>query len=171
MTCSIIDFGPPGSSRSTRQLTLPVRHSPANRQRELLGGPCQSKLGNLAYSVYNPSAPHPIGGSPMGSAENSGRITMSRLVASSLMGWLLVALVPAAAQTTDADPPTRHVPAKPASRQELDHLEAVKLYGRGVALEHQNRLIEAMRTFEQARRLDPDSAAIHRALVPLYFAL
>ncbi len=96
---------------------------------------------------------------------------MSRLVASSLMGWLLVALVPAAAQTTDADPPTRHVPAKPASRQELDHLEAVKLYGRGVALEHQNRLIEAMRTFEQARRLDPDSAAIHRALVPLYFAL
>jgi tetratricopeptide (TPR) repeat protein len=96
---------------------------------------------------------------------------MSRLVVSSLAGWLLVALAPASAQTTDADPPTRHVPAKPATRQELDHLEAVKLYGRGVALEHQNRLIEATRTFEAARRLDPDSAAIHRALVPLYFAL
>ncbi len=96
---------------------------------------------------------------------------MSRLVVSSLAAWLLVALKPAAAQTTDADPPTRHAPVKPATRQELDHLEAVKLYGKGVALEHQNRLIEATRTFEAARRLDPDSATIHRALVPLYFAL
>lgn len=96
---------------------------------------------------------------------------MSRLVASSLTGWLFAALTPLAAQTPDVDPLTRHVPAKPATRQELDHVEAVKLYGRGVALEHQNRLIEATRTFEQAQRLDPDSAAISRALVPLYFAL
>jgi tetratricopeptide (TPR) repeat protein len=97
---------------------------------------------------------------------------MSRFVASSLGGVLLfVALASLRAQTTDADPPARHVPVKPATRQELDHLEAVKLYGRGVALEHQNRLLEATRTFEEARRLDPDSAAIHRALVPLYFAL
>ncbi len=97
---------------------------------------------------------------------------MSRFVASSPGGVLLfVALTPLAAQTTVADPPTRHVPIKPATRQDLDHLEAVKLYGRGVALEHQNRLLEATRTFEEARRLDPDSAAIHRALVPLYFAL
>jgi tetratricopeptide (TPR) repeat protein len=96
---------------------------------------------------------------------------MLRLVASSVGGWLLLILTPLAAQTTDADPPTRHAPSKPTTRQELDHLEAVKLYGRGVALEHQNRLIEATRTFEEARRLDPDSAAIHRALVPLYFAL
>jgi tetratricopeptide (TPR) repeat protein len=96
---------------------------------------------------------------------------MSRLVAWFGGGLFLVALAPLAAQTTDADPPTRHVPIKPATRRELDHLEAVKLYGRGVALEHQNRLIEATRTFEEARRLDPDSAAVHRALVPLYFAL
>jgi tetratricopeptide (TPR) repeat protein len=96
---------------------------------------------------------------------------MSRLVLLTLAGCLLVAPTPLSAQTTDVDLPTRHVPVKAASRQELDHLEAVKLYGRGVALEHQNRLIEAMRTFEEARRLDPDSAAIHRALVPLYFAL
>ncbi|HEY7327956.1 MAG TPA: tetratricopeptide repeat protein [Gemmataceae bacterium] len=96
---------------------------------------------------------------------------MSRFVASSLAGWLLVGLTPLSAQTTDADPPTRHVPVKPATRHDLDHLQAVKLYGRGVALEHQNRLVEAMRTFEEARRLDPDSAAIQRALVPLYFAL
>ncbi len=97
---------------------------------------------------------------------------MSRIAASSLGGiFLLVALGPSPAQTIDAEPPARHVPVKPAARQELDHVEAVKLYGRGVALEHQNRLIEATRTFEQARRLDPDSAAIHRTLIPLYFAL
>ncbi|MHB1424237.1 MAG: tetratricopeptide repeat protein [Gemmataceae bacterium] len=97
---------------------------------------------------------------------------MSRLVASSLGGFvLLVAWMPLAAQTMDADPPSRHVPLKPATKQELDHVEAVKLYGRGVALEHKNRLIEATRTFEEARRLDPDSAAIPRTLIPLYFAL
>jgi tetratricopeptide (TPR) repeat protein len=97
---------------------------------------------------------------------------MSRLVASSLSGIvLLAAWAPLAAQTIDADRPVRHEPVKPATRQELDHLEAVKLYGRGVKLEHQNRLIEATRTFEEARRLDPDSAAIHRTLISLYFAL
>jgi tetratricopeptide (TPR) repeat protein len=96
---------------------------------------------------------------------------MSRLVPSSLMSLLLAALSPLSAQTTDAEPPARQAPLKPATRQELDHVEALKLYGLGVMREHQNRLIEALRTFEEARRLDPDSAAIHRALMPLYFAL
>ncbi len=57
---------------------------------------------------------------------------MSRLVASSLAGVaLLVGLAPLSAQTPpDVDPLTRHVPLKPATRQQLDHLEALKLYGR-----------------------------------------
>jgi tetratricopeptide (TPR) repeat protein len=96
---------------------------------------------------------------------------MLRLVASFLGGVLLFVAPASLPAQTAADPPTRHVPIKPVTRQELDHLEAVKLYGRGMALEHQNRLLEATRTFEEARRLDPDSAAVHRALVPLYFAL
>ena len=96
---------------------------------------------------------------------------MSRLIPSSLAVWLLVLLSPLSAQILDPDPPARHVPVKPVTRQELDHLEAVKLYGRGIQLEHQNRLIEATRTFEEARRLDPDSAAIQRTLITLYFAL
>jgi tetratricopeptide (TPR) repeat protein len=97
---------------------------------------------------------------------------MSRLIASFLGGVLLFAAGgPVPAQTIDAEPPARHKPIKPVTRQELDHLEAVKLYGRGVALEHKNRLLEATRTFEEARRLDPDSAAIPRTLIPLYFAL
>jgi tetratricopeptide (TPR) repeat protein len=41
----------------------------------------------------------------------------------------------------------------------------------GVLQERDNRLAEAVRTFESARRLDPQSAAIEKALVPLYLAL
>jgi tetratricopeptide (TPR) repeat protein len=98
---------------------------------------------------------------------------MSRLVASSLASVvLLVGLSPLRAQTAqDTDHPTPHVPARPATKEELDHLEALRLYGLGVVREHQNRLIEAMHTFEEASRLDPESAAIHRALIPLYFGL
>ncbi|HEY7426707.1 MAG TPA: tetratricopeptide repeat protein [Gemmataceae bacterium] len=98
--------------------------------------------------------------------------TMSRLVPSSLAGLLLVGLSPLSAQTPpEADPPARHVPIKPVTRQELDHLQALKLYGQGVVQERQHRLLEATHTFEEALRLDPESAAIHRTLIPLYFAL
>jgi tetratricopeptide (TPR) repeat protein len=96
---------------------------------------------------------------------------MSRLILFSVPTYLLLALAPLPAQTTDADPPARQAPLKPTTRQQLDHLEALKLYGVGVVLEHKNRLLEATRTFEEALRLDPDSVAIHRALIPLYFAL
>jgi tetratricopeptide (TPR) repeat protein len=96
---------------------------------------------------------------------------MPRLVASSLAGLLLVGLSPLFAQPTDVDPPARHVPVKPATRQELDRLEALKLYALGAIQEHQSRLIEATHTYEQARRLDPESPAILRTLISLYFAL
>ncbi len=96
---------------------------------------------------------------------------MSRIVRITVAVWLLVAAPALLGQSTDLEPPRRQAPLKPATRQELDHLEAVKLYGLGVVREHQNRLLDAMRTFEAARRYDPESAAIHRALIPLYFAL
>jgi tetratricopeptide (TPR) repeat protein len=74
-------------------------------------------------------------------------------------------------QPLDGDRPARHVPARVATRLELDHAEALQLYGRAVLLEREHRLIEAVRTYEQALRLDPQSAPLHRALVPLYLAL
>jgi tetratricopeptide (TPR) repeat protein len=69
------------------------------------------------------------------------------------------------------DRPKIHVPLKPETKNELDHREAVKLFGIGVLHERANRLLEAVRAFEQARQLDPDAAPIHRALCPLYLAL
>jgi tetratricopeptide (TPR) repeat protein len=69
------------------------------------------------------------------------------------------------------DPPLRHVPVRAATRQELDHHEALKLYGQAVMLEKKNRLVEALHTFEAARRLDPAAASPVRALIPIYIAL
>jgi tetratricopeptide (TPR) repeat protein len=97
--------------------------------------------------------------------------TMSRLLLLSLTSLLFVALSPLRAQPTEAEPPRRQPPLKPASRAELDHVEALKLYALGTLRERQNRLLEALHAFEEARRLDPESASIHRALIPLYFAL
>jgi tetratricopeptide (TPR) repeat protein len=82
---------------------------------------------------------------------------------------LLVAVAGVRAQAEDR--PGRFVPLKPATRQELDRAEAVKLYGLAVAHEHNNRLLEAIRVLEEARRLDPEAPAPLKALAPLYLAI
>ncbi|HXG10794.1 MAG TPA: tetratricopeptide repeat protein [Gemmataceae bacterium] len=82
---------------------------------------------------------------------------------------LLTLTAPLGAQEPAA--PTPFVPLRPETRKELDYLEAVRLYARGLLHERDNRLIEALRAFERAARLDPDSAPVHKALVPLYLAL
>jgi tetratricopeptide (TPR) repeat protein len=88
--------------------------------------------------------------------------------------WALIVLVlagPLLAQTIEQDKPAPHVPKTPVSRQELDRRAAQKLYAQGVMNERRNRLVEAVRAYEAAQRLDPGSAAIPRALAPLYIAL
>jgi tetratricopeptide (TPR) repeat protein len=88
--------------------------------------------------------------------------------------WALFLLVlggPLAAQTSEPEKPVPHVPKTPISREELDRREAHRLYARGVMNERRNRLVEAVRAYEAAARLDPGSAAIPRALAPLYLAL
>ena len=69
------------------------------------------------------------------------------------------------------DKPAVHKPKNPPTRQELDRREAQRLYALGCLQERKNLLIEAVRSFEAARRLDPASPSVLRALVPLYFAL
>jgi tetratricopeptide (TPR) repeat protein len=80
-------------------------------------------------------------------------------------GWLL------AQPSADRDRPALHVPVRAATRQELDHRDAMKLYALGLLQERRNQLVEAVRSFEAARRLDPDAASVHKALIPLYLAL
>jgi tetratricopeptide (TPR) repeat protein len=97
---------------------------------------------------------------------------MPRIVCSALAA--AVALLSATAvsgQPPEADRPAVHVPVRPTTRQQLDHLEAVRLYGLAALQEKQHRLIEAARTLEAACRLDPEAAAPLRALVPIYLAL
>jgi tetratricopeptide (TPR) repeat protein len=89
-----------------------------------------------------------------------------------LGGLLLVLAGPVLAVTGDGEErPALHVPSKPLSRQDLDRREAQRLYALGALHERKNRLVEALKAFEAARRLDPASAAILRALIPLYLAM
>jgi tetratricopeptide (TPR) repeat protein len=90
------------------------------------------------------------------------------------LSWTLL-VVPAtllsAQQPAVRDKPPIHVPVHAESKEDVNHREAVKLYGVAVFHERANRLIEAVHALEQAQRLDPDSAAIPRMLGPLYLAL
>ena len=82
----------------------------------------------------------------------------------------LLAVAPLCAQQSRELPPV-HVPIHPADPADRDRVEALKLYGVGVVAERHNRLIEAVRSYEEAARLDPNAGAPLRALAPLYLAL
>jgi tetratricopeptide (TPR) repeat protein len=76
-----------------------------------------------------------------------------------------------AQQPAAGDPPTPLVPLKAQTRQELDRREACKLYGLALLHQRHDRILEAVRTLEQALQLDAEAAPIFKALVPLYLAL
>src|SRR5262249_35047892 len=86
-----------------------------------------------------------------------------------VLGAVLLATAPLPGQSVDK--PARAEPIKTMTRQELDHREALKLYGLAAFHEKNHRLLEAVKTYEEAHRLDPDAAAPLRALVPLCLAL
>ncbi len=91
--------------------------------------------------------------------------------------WALIGLVLVLAGSLLAQAPSDRekvgplVLKKPISRAELDRREAQRLYAQGLLDERKNRLVEAARALEAAARLDPETAAIPRALAPLYLAL
>jgi tetratricopeptide (TPR) repeat protein len=84
---------------------------------------------------------------------------------------LLLALLLASACLAQHETDIVTRPPRPLTRRELAKREALELFAQASDQEHRNRLPESLRTFEKALRLDPDSAAIRRALVPLYLAL
>ena len=71
----------------------------------------------------------------------------------------------------EVDKPKILVPARKPTREQQERAEALKLYAKAAVLEHDNQLIEALKNYEEALRLDPDAAPILRGLIPLYLAV
>src|SRR5439155_2408017 len=86
--------------------------------------------------------------------------------------WLAVGPAPVRAQNLpENEEGAPFAPLRPQTRQELARREARKLYGLGLLRQHEDRLVEATRTFEEALQLDPEAISVHKALIPLYVAL
>jgi tetratricopeptide (TPR) repeat protein len=86
--------------------------------------------------------------------------------------WQVAFLAPLAAQQPKQDEDlTLFVPLHSLTREELARREALELYALGLLRQHQDRLVEATRTFEEALHLDPDAAPIYQAIIPLYIAM
>jgi len=87
---------------------------------------------------------------------------------------VMLAALPAeldAQQPIPTDQPGKFVPLRPETRADLDRREARKLYALGLLRQRQDRLLDALRNLEDAGQLDPETAAIPKALIPLYLAL
>jgi tetratricopeptide (TPR) repeat protein len=67
--------------------------------------------------------------------------------------------------------PAPFVPRRPVSLQDMNHREALELYGIGMWCVENNRLLEAVDHLENAAKLEPAAAPIAKALIPLYLAL
>lgn len=97
--------------------------------------------------------------------------SMRRIIRACLVcGAVLGSGLSLSAQNVE-DRPTRLVPLKTCSRQELNRLQALERYADGLTHEKHNRLLEAVHCFEEALTLDPDGAPIYRSIIPLYLAL
>jgi tetratricopeptide (TPR) repeat protein len=70
----------------------------------------------------------------------------------------------------EIEPPPPRLTPRPAAELEK-HYQALKLYTRGRFLERDHRLVDALRTYEEALRLAPESPALYKALIPLCFHL
>jgi tetratricopeptide (TPR) repeat protein len=134
--------------------------------------------------MYNPKPPE-LSGAPIFCAASEKREAVAIRAAgggsemrSSIPRAAMLALILAnagvvvrAQEPSPKDAPKAHVPLHQTTKHELDHREALKLYGVAILHERSNRLLEAMRVFEQARQLEPEAAPIHRSLCLLYLAL
>jgi tetratricopeptide (TPR) repeat protein len=90
---------------------------------------------------------------------------------------LLLALVPVLtisplrAEPGGEEKPAPFKPLHKTTAEENNHREAQKLFALGLLRQRQDRLVEAQHLLEQASKLEPDTAPIYKALVPLYLAL
>lgn len=85
-----------------------------------------------------------------------------------LLGTVAVEAAGQALPDLETGPP---LPLRPRTQQERNQLEARRLYARGLLQERDSLLLDALQSFEQAAKLDPDAAPPRKALIPLYLAL
>jgi tetratricopeptide (TPR) repeat protein len=98
---------------------------------------------------------------------------MPRLVHFSL-AILMLALVAVRAPAQNVapdDPPKLLAPRQPASKAERDRRESLYRFVYGRMCEREDRWLEAQKAYAEAAELDPQSAAVHRAQLPLLIAL
>ncbi len=66
--------------------------------------------------------------------------------------------------------PPRLMPAAAAAK-DTEHYRALDLFLRGQLLESDSRILDAVRLYEEALKVDPHAVALYRALIPLCFGL
>ena len=93
-----------------------------------------------------------------------GRIALSY----SLLALLYLA--PALPAQFPEDRPTPYVSKRPPTQKELDQRASLKQYVLGLLCQREDRLLEALKAFEEAARLDPQAAAVCKAQLPLLIA-
>lgn len=97
---------------------------------------------------------------------------MRVLVAGVVLTFVLAsAPFTANAQELWQDRPKEYVPARAPTQNELDRREALNAFVLGLLCEREDRLLEAIQAYEKAARLDPEAAAVFKALVPFYVAM
>ena len=83
-----------------------------------------------------------------------------------LMQWLMTT----AMQLQLEDAPKKVGPL-PKLTSDSKREEAIKLYGSGLLYEKENRLLDALRSFEKAMELDPAALSPRKSLIPIYMSL
>ena len=101
----------------------------------------------------------------------------ARLAILALVTGCLVGGLPwAAADTRPAplvldEPPAPHRPSRPRTPEQQDRLDAIALFATARSAQQDQRYAKALALYQHAARLDPESAEIVQAIVPLAFRL
>ncbi|MBI3407547.1 MAG: tetratricopeptide repeat protein [Planctomycetes bacterium] len=79
---------------------------------------------------------------------------------------------PAAAQVPALDDlPTPYKSTRPMTRKEVHQRASLHQYALGLLCEREDRLLEALKAYEEAARLDPETPAVFKAQAPILLAL
>jgi len=69
------------------------------------------------------------------------------------------------------EPPAPHRPSRPRTPEQQDRLDAIALFATARSAQQDQRYAKALALYQHAARLDPESAEIVQAIVPLAFRL